>query len=168
MHYGIMPKCFNILDVSQMYRDKGSIDLKCKAVCCRIGNGGIHCFKEIPLRNRLLKIPDCNPIPLQCVGIAFCGENDNRGIGHRNQLLCHSKSSRWFHLDIQNCNIEAGCFRSIQQIFGVKVSKVNTVRMQGKAKRTGAYPVGKRPEYKKTIVTLTADSKTIEFFEGMA
>ena len=56
---------------------------------------------------------------------------------------------------------------AIEQIFGVKVAKVNTVRMQGKAKRTGAYPVGKRPEYKKAIVTLTAHSKTIEFFEGM-
>ena len=56
---------------------------------------------------------------------------------------------------------------AVEQIFGVKVAKVNTVRMQGKAKRTGAYPVGKRPEYKKAIVTLTADSKTIEFFEGM-
>ena len=56
---------------------------------------------------------------------------------------------------------------AIEQIFSVKVAKVNTVRMQGKAKRTGAYPVGKRPDYKKAIVTLTADSKTIEFFEGM-
>ena len=56
---------------------------------------------------------------------------------------------------------------AIEQIFGVKVAKVNTVRMQGKAKRTGAYPVGKRPEYKKAIVTLTESSKTIELFEGM-
>ena len=56
---------------------------------------------------------------------------------------------------------------AIEQIFGVKVAKVNTVRMQGKAKRTGSYPVGKRPDYKKAIVTLTAESKTIEFFEGM-
>ena len=56
---------------------------------------------------------------------------------------------------------------AVEAVFGVKVAKVNTVRMQGKAKRTGAYPVGKRPEYKKAIVTLTADSKTIEFFEGM-
>ena len=56
---------------------------------------------------------------------------------------------------------------AVEQAFGVKVSKVNTIRMQGKAKRTGAYPVGKRPEFKKAIVTLTADSKTIEFFEGM-
>ena len=56
---------------------------------------------------------------------------------------------------------------AIELAFSVKVAKVNTVRMQGKAKRTGAYPVGKRPEYKKAIVTLAADSKTIEFFEGM-
>ena len=56
---------------------------------------------------------------------------------------------------------------AVEQIFGVKVSKVNTVRMQGKMKRTGAYPMGRRAAYKKAIVTLTADSKTIEFFEGM-
>ena len=56
---------------------------------------------------------------------------------------------------------------AVEEIFGVKVSKVNTVRMQGKMKRTGAYPMGRRAAYKKAIVTLTADSKTIEFFEGM-
>ena len=56
---------------------------------------------------------------------------------------------------------------AIEEIFGVKVAKVNTVRMQGKVKRTGAYPAGKRADYKKAVVTLTADSKTIEFFEGM-
>ena len=53
---------------------------------------------------------------------------------------------------------------AIEEIFGVKV---NTVRMQGKVKRTGAYPAGKQAAYKKAVVTLTADSKTIEFFEGM-
>ena len=56
---------------------------------------------------------------------------------------------------------------AVEEIFGVKVSKVNTVRMQGKVKRTGAYPAGRRSAYKKAVVTLTADSKTIEFFEGM-
>ena len=56
---------------------------------------------------------------------------------------------------------------AVEEIFGVKVSKVNTVRMQGKVKRTGAYPAGRRAAYKKAIVKLTADSKTIEFFEGM-
>jgi len=56
---------------------------------------------------------------------------------------------------------------AVEEIFGVKVQKVNTVRMMGKMKRTGAYPAGRRAAYKKAIVTLTADSKTIEFFEGM-
>ena len=56
---------------------------------------------------------------------------------------------------------------AIEEIFGVKVAKVNTIRMMGKIKRTGAYPAGRRAAYKKAIVTLTADSKTIEFFEGM-
>ena len=56
---------------------------------------------------------------------------------------------------------------AVEQAFGVKVSKVNPIRMQGKVKRPGAYPAGSRPAYKKAIVTLTADSKTIEFFEGM-
>ena len=56
---------------------------------------------------------------------------------------------------------------AVEEIFGVKVAKVNTIRMQGKVKRTGAYPAGKRAAYKKAVVTLTADSKTIELFEGM-
>ena len=56
---------------------------------------------------------------------------------------------------------------AVEQIFGVKVAKVNTIRMQGKVKRMGAQPAGKRADYKKAVVTLTADSKTIEFFEGM-
>ena len=57
---------------------------------------------------------------------------------------------------------------AVEEVFpGTKVAKVNTVRMQGKVKRTGAYPAGRRAAYKKAIVTLTADSKTIEFFEGM-
>ena len=56
---------------------------------------------------------------------------------------------------------------AVEKVFGVKVAKVNTIRSQGKAKRTGAYPAGKRADYKKAVVTLTADSKTIEFFEGM-
>ncbi len=56
---------------------------------------------------------------------------------------------------------------AVEEVFGVKVAKVNTIRMQGKVKRVGANPAGKRADYKKAIVTLTADSKTIEFFEGM-
>ncbi len=57
--------------------------------------------------------------------------------------------------------------KAIEEIFGVKVAKVNTLNMQGKEKRTGAYPKGRRPSWKKAMITLTEDSKTIEFFEGM-
>ena len=57
--------------------------------------------------------------------------------------------------------------KAVEEIFGVKVEKVNTIRMDGKEKRQGAYPVGRRASYKKAMVKLTADSKTIEFFEGM-
>ena len=56
---------------------------------------------------------------------------------------------------------------AIEEIFGVKVAKVNTLNMQGKAKRMGNRPAGRRANWKKAMVTLTADSKTIEFFEGM-
>ena len=56
---------------------------------------------------------------------------------------------------------------AIEEIFGVKVAKVNTLRMDGKEKRQGAYPAGRTASYKKAMVKLTEDSKTIEFFEGM-
>ena len=56
--------------------------------------------------------------------------------------------------------------KAIEQIFGVKVEKVNTIRMDGKVKRQGA-TFGRRANWKKAMVKLTADSKTIEFFEGM-
>ena len=70
-----------------------------------------------------------------------------------------------FMVDINSNKTEIK--EAVETVFGVKVAKVNTVRMQGKVKRTGAYPAGKRADYKKAVVTLTADSKTIEFFEGM-
>lgn len=58
--------------------------------------------------------------------------------------------------------------KAVEEIFGVKVAKVNTLRMSGKKKRTGAYPAGYRASWKKAMVRLTDDSKPIEFFEGMA
>ena len=57
--------------------------------------------------------------------------------------------------------------KAIEEIFGVKVAKVNTLNMQGKMKRLGARPAGRRASWKKAMVTLTADSKAIELFEGM-
>ena len=57
--------------------------------------------------------------------------------------------------------------KAVEEIFGVKVAKVNTLHVQGKMKRMGAQPAGRRKSWKKAMVTLTEDSKSIEFFEGM-
>ena len=57
--------------------------------------------------------------------------------------------------------------KAVEEIFGVKVASVNTVTMRGKVKRMGAGRPGMTKTWKKAYVTLTADSKTIEFFEGM-
>ena len=57
--------------------------------------------------------------------------------------------------------------KAVEEIFGVKVAKVNTVNYDGKAKRLGAGRPGHRKSWKKAYVQLTSDSKTIEMFEGM-
>ncbi len=57
--------------------------------------------------------------------------------------------------------------KAVEEIFGVKVAKVNTMNVPGKAKRMGAARPGRTKDWKKAIVQLTGDSKTIEFFEGM-
>ena len=57
--------------------------------------------------------------------------------------------------------------KAVEAVFpGTKVAKVNTLRTLGKMKRQGNHE-GRTPEVKKAYVTLTEDSKPIEFFEGM-
>jgi large subunit ribosomal protein L23 len=53
--------------------------------------------------------------------------------------------------------------RAIEAIFSVKVAQVRTMQIRGKVKRQGRW-VGKRPNWKKAIVTLQPDQK-IELFE---
>ena len=56
---------------------------------------------------------------------------------------------------------------AVEKMFeGTKVKKVNTMNIQGKNKRRGMI-VGKTAKQKKAIVTLTEDSKEIEFFAGL-
>lgn len=57
--------------------------------------------------------------------------------------------------------------KAVEKLFDVKVEKVNIMNVKGQQKRMGRN-VGYRPDWKKAIVTLTKDSKTIEFFETMA
>jgi len=56
--------------------------------------------------------------------------------------------------------------KAAEDLFGVKVAKVNTVSVRGKLRRQGRFE-GYTASWKKAIVTLTEDSKTIEFFDGM-
>ncbi len=55
--------------------------------------------------------------------------------------------------------------KAVEELFDVKVAKVNTISVKGKEKRMGR-SVGFRPDRKKAIVTLEGE-KTIEFFDGM-
>ncbi len=55
---------------------------------------------------------------------------------------------------------------AVESIFKVKVAKVNTISVRGRSRRVGRYE-GKTASWKKAVVTLTADSKTIEFFDGL-
>ena len=57
--------------------------------------------------------------------------------------------------------------QAVEEIFGVKVQSVHTVNKLGKIKRQGRYE-GRRPSTKKAYVKLTADSKSIELFDGIA
>ena len=55
---------------------------------------------------------------------------------------------------------------AVEKLFKVDVAKVNTINIRGKMKRMGRYS-GYTASWKKAIVTLKADSKTIEFFDGL-
>ena len=70
-----------------------------------------------------------------------------------------------FYVDTHANKIEIA--KAVEEIFGVQVAKVNTVNYDGKVKRQGYGRPGRRAAYKKATVTLTENSKTIEFFEGM-
>ena len=55
---------------------------------------------------------------------------------------------------------------AVEKMFGVEVACVRTINMKKKPKRV-RYQVGYTSAWKKAIVTLKADSKTIAFFDGM-
>ena len=56
---------------------------------------------------------------------------------------------------------------AVEKVFpGVKVQKVNTMHVRGQLRRQGRYQ-GYTRSWKKALVTLKEDSKTIDFFEGM-
>ena len=56
--------------------------------------------------------------------------------------------------------------KAVEELFGVEVDSVNTMNVKGHLRRYGRFE-GYKPSWKKAIVTLSQDSKTIEFFDGM-
>lgn len=58
--------------------------------------------------------------------------------------------------------------KAVEEIFDVRVIKVNTLHVRGRTKRVGANPQGTSKSWKKAVVKLSADSKNIEIFENMA
>ena len=82
-------------------------------------------------------------------------ENSMAGIADKKYTFEVAKTAT--KIDIAN---------AVEEAFKVKVAKVNTVSVRGKLKRQGRTQ-GYTKSWKKAVVTLTEDSKSIEFFEGM-
>ena len=79
------------------------------------------------------------------------------------ELMGEKKYTFLVHPDANKIQIR----EAVEKMFeGAKVQKVNTMNIHGKKKRRG-YIVGYTSAKKKAIVTLTPDSKDIEFFEGI-
>ncbi|MCR4944848.1 MAG: 50S ribosomal protein L23 [Clostridium sp.] len=76
--------------------------------------------------------------------------------------MAENKYTFIVHIDSNKSQIK----RAVEEVFGVKVANVQTIRTMGKTKRMGVH-VGKRADYKKAIITLAEGSKGIEFFEGL-
>ena len=74
--------------------------------------------------------------------------------------------SKKYVFKVQSGATKADVATAVEAMFKVKVASVNTINMKKKPKRMGVH-AGYTSEWKKAIVTLTADSKTIEFFDGM-
>ena len=69
-----------------------------------------------------------------------------------------------FQVDPEANKIEIG--QAVHQIFSVTVEDVNTLNVRGKTRRMGRFREGRKPGWKKAIVTLKAGDR-IEIFEGM-
>jgi large subunit ribosomal protein L23 len=76
-------------------------------------------------------------------------------------LLEDNKYTFWVSTDANKVEVK----QAVENLFKVKVEKVNTMNVKGKRKRVRQF-VGKTPDRKKAIVTLREGDK-IEIFEGV-
>jgi len=84
-------------------------------------------------------------------------------ITEKSTILRESTGVYCFRADLRANKIEIA--RAVEKLFDVKVEDVRTARVAGKKRRMGRFE-GKRPDWKKAWVRLTADSKEIDFFEA--
>ncbi len=76
-------------------------------------------------------------------------------------------ADRKYVFKVQKSATKPEIANAVETMFkGVKVADVNTINMKSKPKRLGVH-AGRTATWKKAIVTLAADSKPIEFFEGL-
>lgn len=71
-----------------------------------------------------------------------------------------------YTFEVRKDATKAEIAEAVEAMFKVDVADVNTITMKKKPKRYGVH-AGYTSAWKKAIVTLKADSKTIEFFEGL-
>ena len=81
------------------------------------------------------------------------------------QSMAHMAENKYTFVVSKKAN-KTEIKKAVEAIFGVNVEKVNTLNYDGKVKRMGR-SVGRTASFKKAVVKLTADSKEIEFFQGM-
>ncbi len=81
-------------------------------------------------------------------------------ITEKSSAQLQAQNSYSFKVSVNANKIEIK--NAIERIFAVKVVSVNTIFMMGKPKRLGKYS-GKRPDWKKAIVTLREGDKIADF-----
>lgn len=74
--------------------------------------------------------------------------------------------SKKYTFEVAQAATKIDVAKACEELFGVKVAKVNTVHVRGHFRRQGK-SAGYTKSWKKAIVTLKPDSKTIEFFDSM-
>ena len=75
-------------------------------------------------------------------------------------------ANKCYTFEVMDSATKADIAHAVEEMFGVKVKAVRTINMKKKPARLGVH-TGFKSAWKKAIVTLTADSKTIAFFDSM-
>ena len=75
-------------------------------------------------------------------------------------------AAKTYVFEVAKDSTKADIAKAVEVMFGVQVARVNTINMKSKPKRLGVH-MGKTSEWKKAVVTLKDDSKTIAFFDSL-